>query len=80
MTIPSRELYGSLNGDRWILAREPASGWTFIRHEANPASGGQVSDIEIGTFLETPGFGPEKQALMRLIGTLVDAAAGVQES
>jgi hypothetical protein len=30
-----------------------------------------MSNIEIGTFLSQPGQGPEKQELLRLIGTLV---------
>ena len=32
---------------------------------------GQVADIEIGAFLIAAGNGPEKQELLRLIGTLV---------
>ena len=43
----------------------------FIRHEPNRTSGGKISNIEIGTFLSQPGQGPEKQELLRLIGTLV---------
>lgn len=72
MTLPARELYRSPNGDRWILAREPSSGRAFIRHEANLASGGKVTEIEIGAFLRAEEYGPEQQALMRLIGTLID--------
>ena len=34
---------------------------------------GQVADIEIGAFLFAAGNGPEKQELLRLIGTLVRA-------
>jgi hypothetical protein len=79
--LPSRELYRSPNGDRWLLAREPSSGRAFIRHEANLPSGGQVSEIEIGEFLRADEYGPEQQALMRLIGTLIDEepAAGGSE-
>jgi hypothetical protein len=43
----------------------------FVRHEPNLPSGGQVADIEIGAFLVAAGDGPEKQELLRLIGTLV---------
>ena len=32
---------------------------------------GQVADIEIGAFLIAAGNGPEKQEVLRLIGTLV---------
>jgi hypothetical protein len=68
--VQSRKLYHSANGDRWYLAYDSAAG-VFIRHEPNRASGGKISDIEIGAFLSQPGQGPEKQELLRLIGTLV---------
>jgi hypothetical protein len=57
--------------DRWLLARDPDTDRVFIRHEPNLPSGGQVADIEIGAFLIATGNGPEKQELLRLIGTLV---------
>jgi hypothetical protein len=66
-----RELYGSPNGDRWFLVRDPA-GHVFIGHESNLPSGGKVTDIEIGAFLGEGQRNPEHQALLRLIGTLVD--------
>ena len=49
-----------------------AVGRVFVRHESNLASGGKVSDIEIAAFLSRGGQGPEKQELVRLIGTLVE--------
>jgi hypothetical protein len=58
VAIQIRELYHSANGDRWCLARDPASGRVFIKHEANPASGGYMADIEIGVFLKPGGHGP----------------------
>jgi len=70
MDVLTRELYQSVNGDRWYLACDSAAG-VFIRHEPNRASGGKISNIEIGTFLSRPGQGPEKQEPLRLIGTLV---------
>ena len=57
--------------DRWLLVRDPDTGRVFVRHEPNLPSGGQVADIEIGAFLIAAGNGPEKQELLRLIGTLV---------
>ena len=71
VSVRIREIYCSSNGDRWLLARDPGSGRVFVRHEPNLPSGGQVPDIEIGTFLIGAGHGPEKQELLRLIGTLV---------
>ena len=67
-----RVLYNSPNGDRWLLKRDPASGDVFVRHEANVPSGGKRTDIDIGEFLSTGQRNPEHQALLRLIGTLVE--------
>ena len=66
-----RELYRSPNGDCWFLGREPANGRAFIIHQPNAPSGGKLSHIELTDFLRT-GNGPEQQALIRLIGSLVD--------
>ena len=72
MNIQIREIYQSSNGDRWHLARDPAASRVFVRQEPNLASGGKTSDIYIGAFLMQGGHGPEKQELLRLIGTLVE--------
>jgi len=66
-----RELYRSPNGDTWFLGREPANGHAFIVHQPNAPSGGRLSHIELGAFLRDAA-GPEQQALLRLIGTLVE--------
>jgi hypothetical protein len=67
-----RELYRSPSGDVWFLMRDPANGKAFVLHEANPASGGQTSRLEVGAFLCPGAEGPEHQALLRLIGSLFD--------
>jgi len=72
MPVEKRELYRSSNGDRWFLAREPETGRLFVRHEANIPSGGQVTDIDIGAFLGEGRQHPEHQALLHMIGTLVE--------
>ena len=72
MSVQTRELYRSANGDRWCLAQETVTRHVFIKHEANPSSGGQLTNIEIGEFLRIGGNSPEHQALLRLIGTLVE--------
>ena len=71
MPIFARELYRSANGDRWLLVRDDV-GRVVVRHEANLPSGGNVTDSELGDFLHHGGLGPEKQELLRLIGTLVE--------
>jgi hypothetical protein len=67
-----RELYRSANGDAWFLGREPANGHAFIIHQPNAPSGGRVTHIELRDFLQSEPMGPEHQALLRLIGTLVN--------
>ena len=74
--MEKRELYGSPNGDRWFLSREPATGRVFVRHEANLSSGGQVTDVDIGAFLSRGAHNPEHEALLRLIGTLIERDPG----
>jgi hypothetical protein len=72
MAIQFREIYRSApNGDRWLLVRNTETGRVFVRHEPNLPSGGQPADIEVGAFLVAVGNGPEKQELLRLIGTPV---------
>jgi len=70
VVVRTIEFYRSPNGDRWLLARDPETGRVFVRHEPNLPSGGQVADV-VGAFLIAAGNGPEKQELLRLIGTLV---------
>jgi hypothetical protein len=72
VAIRFKEIYRSApNGDRWLLAFDTEADRVFVRHEPNFSSGGQSADIEIGDFLSAAGNGPEKQQLLRLIGTLV---------
>lgn len=72
MPVKTRLLYSSPNGDRWLLCHDAAAERVFVRHEANRPSGGQVSDIDIGNFLSGGPVNPEHEALLRLLGTLVD--------
>jgi hypothetical protein len=46
-----------------------------FNHEANLASGGKMTAIELRDFLGHGRAGPEHQALIRLIGSLVDRAS-----
>jgi hypothetical protein len=80
MTTQTREIYHSPNGDRWLLARDVETGKVFVMHEANPASGGQRTNIRLGTFLSQGGNGPEHQELLRLIGTLVEESSPAWET
>lgn len=75
MSDHPREIYHSENGDRWFLCRDH-DGRVFVLHQANVSSGGAATKIEIGDFLGRGKAGPEHQALVRLIGDLVDNPAG----
>ena len=46
----------------------------MVFHEPNLSSGGKSSQVEIETFLAKGNKGPEHQALLQLIGELVDPA------
>ena len=48
-------------------------------HEANLSSGGKKSTINIGDFLRNEAMGPEHQALLRMIASLIDTAASDSE-
>ena len=70
--MTARVLYESANGDIWRLIRDPGSGLAMVEHRPNVSSGGRTSLIEIGQFPRAGGNGPEHQALLQMIGTLVD--------
>jgi hypothetical protein len=72
-----QQLYRSPNGDTWFLARDPMTGLAFVRHQANAASGGRVSDVEIADFLGGP-QNPERDALLRVIGTSIIDPQGAE--
>jgi len=73
-------LYRSPNGDTWFLTRDPATGLAFVRHQANAASGGQVTDIDVADFLDGP-QSPERDALLRVIGAAIgDPLAAAAEA
>jgi hypothetical protein len=55
---------------RWYLVRDSAG--VAVVHVANQASGGNVERMEVGDFLCRDGNGPERQEMVRLIGTLVE--------
>jgi hypothetical protein len=70
--MTERVLYQSSNGDAWLLTRDPTSKLPAVKHLPNASSGGEISYTDIGTFLRYGANGPEQQALLKLIGTLVD--------
>jgi hypothetical protein len=67
MALRAEDFYRSSNGDRWQLIRDTASKRSFVRHEPNLASGGQVTDTEVDEFLNRTGSGPQNLALRALL-------------
>lgn len=74
MITDRRLIHASENGDRWWLRRGPG-GEVAILHEPNAPSGGRASETPVGAFLRAGAAGPEHQALLDLIGSLVGDAA-----
>lgn len=65
----SMDIYSSSNGDRWRLISHSATGRRLIRHEPNPASGGQVTETTVENFLAVNDAGPEYDALRRMLSS-----------
>jgi hypothetical protein len=71
-----KELYCSPNGERWHLCKD-VSGAVFVVHQPNSPSGRRISRFELGDFLSRE-YGPEQEALVHMIGTLIEPdAAGL---
>lgn len=68
----ARAFHVSSNGDRWLLLCDPTDKRSFIRHEANPASGGHVTESSLSAFLAADRGGPEHGALWLLLATLTE--------
>ena len=66
------EFYASTNGDKWFLRHEVESGHVYVKHVANRSAGGQQTDSEVDAFLHRSTGSPEREALLRLIGTLAE--------
>jgi hypothetical protein len=67
MPATETEIYCSSNGDRWYLVQERGSNRGYVRHQPNPASGGQSSLTDVRAFL-AESHGPQHEALLRLLG------------
>jgi hypothetical protein len=58
--------YCSSNGDQWYLIEELRLKKMCVRHQANLASGGKSSVIDVSAFL-SEGHGPQHEALLQLL-------------
>ncbi len=75
MTTDRRLIHASSNGDRWWLCRGDDPADVAILHEPNAPSGGRASRVSVGAFLRAGAGGPEHQALLHLIGSLIADAS-----
>jgi len=67
VTLSSEVIYRSQNGDVWRLVRDTVARRVFVRHEANPSSGGHVTESDVDDFLSRGNSGPEHVALRDLL-------------
>ena len=73
MTLEINELYSSPNGDVWRLIRNNDTGRVVVRHQANLASGGSVTESDVADFLRSTARGaPEHQAALRAAESWVE--------
>lgn len=63
-----RKIYQGENGDSWWLCR--GQGGVFVLHEANMASGGACTRLELEQMLRDDSSRPETRALLEMIGGL----------
>jgi hypothetical protein len=63
-----RKIHQSENGDSWWLCQDGRG--VFILHEANILAGGNVTKTELAEFLVNNRSAPERQALLKMIGSL----------
>jgi hypothetical protein len=59
ISVEQRVFYASLNDDVWLLLREEGTADWLVRHQANAASGGHLTDLTVAAFLAQGEHGPE---------------------
>lgn len=70
----------SSNGDRWFLGKRETDGEPYVLHRANRPSGGHETETSVADFLNTKPFGPEREALLQVLGVADDPGDDRQES
>ncbi|ACL62074.1 hypothetical protein [Methylobacterium nodulans] len=67
MSVEQREFYASSNGDVWLLVREEGTADWRVRHQANAASGGHVTELPLAAFLVQSEHKPEHEEFLRIL-------------
>ncbi len=75
-----QQFCSSPNGDRWFLLTDEASQQAFVLHKANAPSGGHQTQMPVADFLNQTPFGPEREALISLLGVGDNSADAAQDS
>lgn len=75
-----KQFSSSSNGDRWFLLTDDATQQAFVLHEANAPSGGHQTQMPVADFLNQKPFGPEREALIKILGVSDDTADATQDS
>jgi hypothetical protein len=65
--ITTTTFYTSSNGDRWLMVDDDERNVRLVRHEANRASGGHVTDAPLPEFLTRESATPQGVALLDLL-------------
>jgi hypothetical protein len=68
------------NGDRWFLGKREGDGELVVLHRANLPSGGHETETAVADFLNARPFGPEREALLQVLGVGDDTGDDTQEN
>lgn len=74
----ARQLYRGADGETWLLVKDQAGAPAIEHRSADP--GAMPEHLGVTAFLAGRRPGPQQEELLRLIGTLVDAAAAGEET
>jgi hypothetical protein len=69
----------SSNGDQWFVGSDEATGELFVLHRGNQPSGGHETRTAVQSFLKIEPHGPERAALIALLGTTEDHGDAPQD-
>ena len=72
MAVTRTLIHAGTNDDRWFLCRGDDAADIFVFHEPNGPSGEGPSRIELKAFLGSGSGSPERLALLRMIGSLIE--------
>ena len=75
-----QQFSSSPNGDRWYLFTDEATQQAFVLHKANGPSGGHQTHMPVADFLNQRPFGPEREALISILGVGDDGADATQDT